>query len=96
MYKEPVKHSRLTLRLRLSISVHLLPLPTLTRSSPCASHSLLSSSLASPAPSVGSRKYNHPRKGLLWFLRSLEAFLDLARNGQALSNKRPRILSLPG
>ncbi|KAK0222644.1 hypothetical protein EDD85DRAFT_796176 [Armillaria nabsnona] len=32
---------------------------------------------AFPAPSTGSRKHNHPRKGLLWFLCSLEAFLDL-------------------
>ncbi|KAK0221129.1 hypothetical protein EDD85DRAFT_796526 [Armillaria nabsnona] len=32
---------------------------------------------AFPAASAGSRKHNHPRKGLLWFLCSLEAFLDL-------------------
>ncbi|PBK90564.1 hypothetical protein ARMGADRAFT_1014627 [Armillaria gallica] len=85
-FKLRITFSRKTLHPLLST---YSPLFSLTRSSPCASHSprsFPSAGLIVPGtnPPVAENTTIQGRD-YLWFLPSLEAFLDLTRNGQALS-----------
>ncbi|KAG7441075.1 uncharacterized protein BT62DRAFT_1012116 [Guyanagaster necrorhizus] len=90
--RKPLFFESATMRL-YAFSITTDPHLTRVSHSPPSSFSPLSSFTVFLAPSTpASQKQNyHPRRGLLWFPRSLEAIVDLARNGQALSNESPRL-----